>query len=163
MAIKEVKRISLDELCSQVVRLVALRGTCLRHNVGALLFKDGNIISIGYSGACKNVEHCSDSLNCIRDNHDIISGTQVEFCFSPHAELNAILNAAKIGISIKDSILWVTHKPCLSCLKAAINADILKVRYLEDYGNKQEFSTLLYQKLVQQSGLILEHYVEEII
>lgn len=161
MAISQAKRISLDELCCQIIKFVALRGTCLRHQIGALLFKDGDIISTGYSGACKNIMHCTKNLKCIRDLYNIPSGTRLEFCFSPHAELNAILNAAKKGISTKGSILWSTHKPCLSCLKAAINADITKISYLKDYGDKTTASSVLYQKLLEQSGIILELYKEK--
>ncbi|MBU1449302.1 cytidine deaminase [Patescibacteria group bacterium] len=161
MAAKKFTRISLDALYADIVALVALRSTCLRRQVGALLIKDNNIISIGYSGACKKVRHCLDLEQCLRDDFNILSGTKLEFCFSPHAELNAILNAAKIGVSTKTAILWSTHKPCLSCLKAIINVDISKIVYLYDYGNNVSESKSLYSLLVGQSGISLRQYAKE--
>jgi len=50
-----------------------------------------------------------------------------------HAEMNAITTAAKFGISLNNSVIISTHKPCIDCAKAIVSAGIREVYYLEDY------------------------------
>jgi dCMP deaminase len=52
-----------------------------------------------------------------------------------HAELNAIISAAKDGVSIAYSTAYITSKPCLNCLKSLINAGVKKIFFAEDYGD----------------------------
>ncbi|MEL7602308.1 MAG: deaminase, partial [Bacillota bacterium] len=85
-------------------------------------------------------------------NLNIPSGTRQELCYAIHAEQNAIIQAAKLGVSIDGATLYCTHQPCVICAKMIINAGIVRVVYAEGYPD--DFSV----ELLNQAGVILEHY-----
>ncbi|HDN84403.1 MAG TPA: cytidine deaminase [Candidatus Aerophobetes bacterium] len=126
------KRPSWDEYFMQITQLVAKRSTCLRRKVGAILVRDKRILCTGYNGPPRGLAHCSE-VGCLRDKLGIPSGERQEICRGLHAEQNAIIQAALYGISIKDSILYCTHQPCITCSKMIINAGIKKIIFLGDY------------------------------
>jgi len=126
------KRPSWDEYFMQITQLVAKRSTCLRRKVGAILVRDKRILCTGYNGPPRGLAHCSE-VGCLRDKLGIPSGERQEICRGLHAEQNAIIQAALYGISIKNSILYCTHQPCITCSKMIINAGIKKVIFLGDY------------------------------
>ncbi|MBU0777712.1 dCMP deaminase family protein [Patescibacteria group bacterium] len=117
------KRISHDEYFMCIAKVVCLRSTCLRHNIGCVIVKDNVIISTGYNGAVKSSEHCID-IGCIRNEMNIPSGTRIETCRAVHAEQNALLQA---GSNAQDSILYVNATPCITCCKLMVNAGIKKI------------------------------------
>jgi dCMP deaminase len=106
--------------------LVAERATCIRHHVGAVIVKDKRILTTGYNGAATSTKDCL-SLGCLRNKLNIPSGQKHEICRAIHAEQNAIIQGGLHGISIKDSILYCTHSPCVLCTKMIINAGIKRV------------------------------------
>jgi dCMP deaminase len=108
-----------------IASVIALRGTCPRAKVGAVLAKEGRIISTGYNGSPSGTPHCEDA-GCILDKRAKCTRTV-------HAELNCICFAAKHGIVTKGATLYVTYAPCLECAKAIINAGIKEVFYLKEY------------------------------
>ena len=107
---KSSGRINWDDYFMKITTLVAERSTCLRHHVGAVIVKDKNILATGYNGASSGVKDCLE-LGCLRDEQGIESGTRHEICRAIHAEQNAIIRAALNGVSVKDSVLYCTHKP----------------------------------------------------
>lgn len=120
-----MKRMGRDEYLMNIASVVALRGTCPRARVGAVLSREGRVISTGYNGSPSGTLHCID-MDCILDEEGKCIRTV-------HAELNCICFAAKHGIKTEGAILYVTHSPCLDCAKAIINSGIKKVIYLEKY------------------------------
>ena len=126
------KRPSWDEYFMQITGLVATRSTCLRRKVGALLVKEKRILSTGYNGAPRNLPHCRQ-VGCLRDKLNIPSGERQEICRGLHAEQNAIIQAALYGISIKESTLYCTHQPCITCSKMIINAGIKRIVFQGKY------------------------------
>ena len=128
-------RVSWDEYFIGIVDLIKTRSTCLRRQVGALIVKDKRILATGYNGSPVNCEHCLD-VGCIRERLNVNSGEKHELCRSIHAEQNAIVQAANTGVSIKDSIIYISHQPCVLCSKIIINAGIIEVVYREDYPDK---------------------------
>lgn len=121
-----MKRPSWDEYFMEMAKLVATRSTCLRRQVGAVIVKDKCIISTGYNGACKKAAHCSE-IGCIREKLNIPSGQQLDLCRAVHAEQNALIQAARYGISTEGSIIYVTVTPCFQCAKMLVNAGIKEV------------------------------------
>jgi dCMP deaminase len=103
---------------------VALRSTCDRAAVGAVLVKDKHIISTGYNGSAAGLEHCDDI------GHLMIEGHCVR---TVHAEVNAVIQAAVFGLATRDAVCYVTHFPCLNCTKMLINARISKLIYKNAY------------------------------
>ena len=87
---------------------------------------------------------------CLSKKLNIASGTKHELCFAVHAEQNAIIQAAKLGVSIDGATLYCTHQPCVICAKMIINAGISRVVYKEGYPD--DFSLELFK----ESGLLVE-------
>lgn len=117
--------------------LLSLRSTCTRLEVGATLVKDRRIIAGGYNGAISGDNHCIDYGCYVVDGHCIRT---------IHAEMNALLQCAKLGISTDGAEIYVTHFPCLHCTKAILQAGIKKIYYLHDYHN-DPYAIELIQKL----------------
>lgn len=125
-------RLSIDEYFLEIASVVAKRATCLRNRVGAVIVREKRIISTGYNGAPRNLEHCLD-IGCIREHYNIESGTHHEKCRAVHAEQNAIIQAALHGVSTDNATLYCTHQPCILCAKMIINANIRRVVYQSFY------------------------------
>jgi dCMP deaminase len=125
-----------------ICKLVATRSTCMRRAVGAVIVRDKRILATGYNGAPSGLQHCPPEgglhdwpLGCMRAGHCIRS---------LHAEQNALLQAAKIGIACEGSTIYVTCQPCNNCAKMIINAGIIRVIYEGDYPD--DFSLELFRE-----------------
>ncbi len=125
-------RPSWDEYFSRLARMVASRSTCLRRNVGALLVREERIIATGYNGAPQGIPHCLD-VGCLRQKQEIPSGHRYELCRGVHAEQNAIINAARYGVSTLGSVLYCTHQPCMLCARMLVNAGVISVVHQGDF------------------------------
>jgi dCMP deaminase len=116
-----------------ITRQVAERSTCLRAKVGAVIVRDKNILATGYNGAPAGLPHCTE-LGCLVYQSRTPSGEIEENCFRTiHAEMNAIAQAAKNGASIRDADIYVTHTPCIHCMKVLINTGIKRIYYEREY------------------------------
>lgn len=129
---EKLKRPTWDEYFMKAAFLVRERSTCLRRSVGAVLVKDKHILSTGYNGAPMKLTHC-DSAGCLRKKLNVPSGERHEICRGLHAEQNVLLQAARHGVSVKDSVLYITHVPCAICAKMIINAGIKEVVFADHY------------------------------
>lgn len=125
-------RPSQDEYFMEIAQVVAKRSTCIRIKVGAVIVKNGRILSTGYNGAPYGFEHCLD-IGCIRQQQNIAHGTRHEMCRAVHAEQNAIIQAALHGVSIEGATVYCTHQPCILCTKMIINGKIKRVVFMNEY------------------------------
>jgi len=148
------RRPSWDDYFMQIAELVAKRSTCLRRKVGAILVRDKRILCTGYNGPPRGLAHCNE-VGCLREKWNIPSGQRQEICRGLHAEQNAIIQAALYGISIKDSVLYCTHQPCITCSKMIINAGIKKIIF------KGEYPDSLAQDVLKEAGVRLIKYGEK--
>ena len=119
----------------EMARLISGWSSCFSEgrNIGAVIVKDKRIMTTGYNGAPAGIRTCKERGECVRRNRDIPSGTRTELCYAIHAEQNAILQAAKLGISIDGAVLYCTHQPCSVCAKMIVNVGIRRVVYREGY------------------------------
>ncbi|MBO8160121.1 MAG: cytidine/deoxycytidylate deaminase family protein [Thermosipho sp. (in: Bacteria)] len=129
---KPDNRESWDQYFAKIAEIIASRSTCFHRKVGALIVKDKRILATGYNQPPSGFPHCN-SIGCIRDDLNIQSGKNQEVCYALHAEQNALMQAAKFGISTNGATIYVTHKPCSVCARLIINAGIKKVVYIRDY------------------------------
>lgn len=109
---------SWDHHFVSIASLIATRSKDPSTQVGAVIVKDKTILSTGYNGLPRNV------------NDDVPERWErpLKYDWVVHGEENAILNAVRIGVSVKDSILYVTPlSPCLKCAKAIIQSGIKQV------------------------------------
>jgi dCMP deaminase len=116
-----------------ITRQVAERSTCTRAKVGAVIVRDKNILATGYNGAPAGLPHCLD-VGCLIYTSRTPTGETEENCFRTiHAEINAIAQAAKNGANIRDADIYITHTPCIHCLKVLLNTGIRRVFYEHEY------------------------------
>lgn len=128
------KRIPWNQYFMAQALLLSLRSTCTRLEVGATLVKDRRIFAGGYNGSVSGDSHCIDEGCYVVDGHCIRT---------IHAEMNAILQCAKLGVSTDGAEIYVTHFPCLPCTKAILQAGIKKIYYLNDYKNNEYTKELI--------------------
>lgn len=131
----------------QMAELTAQRSTCLRRQVGAVIVKDKHIVATGYNGAPRRIAHCDEIGGCLREQMGIPSGERHELCRALHAEQNAIIQAATLGVSIEDATIYITHQPCIICAKMIINAGISRIVVKEGYPDK------LSEDILKEAGL----------
>ena len=117
------KQKKLDEVFIRVAKEISSLSHCQRAKVGALLVKDGNIISFGYNGMPKGMNNC-----CEKTDKWMKLETLSEVI---HAEPNALLKAAKMGVSTDESTMYCTLSPCKDCAKLILQSGIKRVVYLE--------------------------------
>ena len=115
-----MSRISREEMYLGIVDLVAQRSICNRAKVGAIVVQGGRVIITAYNGPPSGVDVCCNvgDKECL---HTI------------HAEMNAIAWAARLGVSLKGSEMYVSMSPCLACAKVIINSGIRKVYFRDLY------------------------------
>ena len=117
----------------EIAEIVKTRSTCLRREVGAVIVKDNRIITTGYNGAPSGLKHCTEIGGCERARLNIPSGQRHELCRALHAEQNAILQAAKIGVSTEGATIYITLQPCVICAKMLVNAGIKRIVFKGEY------------------------------
>lgn len=131
-----------------IAREVAQRGTCLRRRFGAVIVKDDQIVSTGYVGAPRGTKNCCDIGSCPREEANIPSGERYELCRSVHAEQNAIINAARAGVSLLGGTIYIYGEnvsdgqvadadPCKLCKRYIINAGLERVIIKSKEGHKE--------------------------
>jgi len=145
-----------DERFMDMAFKVSTWSSCFKEDrqVGAVITKDKRILTTGYNGAGSGIKSCKEKGECLRVKLGIASGTRHELCYAVHAEQNAIIQAAKLGVSVEGATLYCTHQPCVICAKIIINSGISRVVYKEGYPD--EFSL----KLFDEAGVKLEKYFE---
>ena len=121
--------------------LTSIRSSCHRLHVGCMLIKNKRVISAGYNGFIAGLPHHS----VVRDGHEQNT---------VHAEQNAIVDAARRGVSLEGSTAYITHYPCIVCAKLLIAAGIQKIIYHKDYKNDE-----LVNKLMVQSKVEIQQFI----
>jgi dCMP deaminase len=139
-------RPSWDEYFMKIADLVSERSTCLRRAVGAIIVKDKRIISTGYNGAPRGLDHCLQ-IGCMRERLGIPSGERHELCRGAHAEQNAIIQAASAGSSMEGATMYCTTAPCSTCSKMIINAGIVRLVLGSNYPDQ------LGRELIEEAGI----------
>jgi dCMP deaminase len=135
-----------DEYFLEIAKLVSKRSTCLRRKVGALVVKGRRILATGYNGTPSGIKHCSEA-GCLRERLKIPSGERHELCRGLHAEQNVLLQASLHGVSLRDSVLYVTNQPCIICAKMIINAGIREVVVADHYPDAMALNFLKEAKI----------------
>jgi dCMP deaminase len=115
-------RPSWTEYFKQLALITSSRSPCERLKVGCVLVKDNRIISQGYNGFLPGAPHESKVI----DNHEQAT---------VHAEQNAITDCAKRGVSSADCDAYITHYPCVNCMKILCASGIKNIFYINDYKN----------------------------
>jgi dCMP deaminase len=124
------ERSSWDQYFMDIARQVATRATCDRKHVGALLVRDRTILSTGYNGSIRGLPHCDEVGHMMENGHCVAT---------VHAEANAIIQAAKNGVSIDGATIYTTASPCWPCFKLIANSGCQKIVFGEFYRDPRIF------------------------
>lgn len=133
-----------DTYFVELIKITATRSSCRKLNVGCMLVKDNRIVSQGYNGFISGCKHES----CNRDGHEVAT---------VHAEQNAIADCAKRGVSCNGCKAYITHYPCLNCVKILLSAGIKEIIYLHDYNNDD---LVIY--FCEQLNCIIRKYINSV-
>lgn len=117
-------RLSWEDYFMANAALISKRSTCDRAFVGAVLVKNKRIIATGYNGGVSATDNCDDAGHYMEEGHCIRT---------VHAEMNALIQCAKEGISTDGTEIYVTHFPCINCTKALLQAGVTKITYQKAY------------------------------
>jgi dCMP deaminase len=174
---------SWDKYYHDLCKTVASNSKCLSRKIGAIIVKDKSIISTGYNGPPRGVEHCGTRFmfdeylkkklaekevdtsqftefirtTCPRRLLDYKSGEGLDICIAGHAERNALINAARNGVSVKGATIYMDCPiPCKECLIEIINAGIeeIVVSSMDFYDETSKY-------LLGESKIKLRTYKEE--
>jgi dCMP deaminase len=132
------QRTSKDQYYLGIAKEVSTRSTCFRRAIGAIIVRDDQIISTGYVGAPRKTKDSLEHGFCLRDKLAIPHGQRYELCRSVHAEQNAIINAARAGVSLLGGDMYIYGSapggsapisafPCYICKKMLINCGLGRV------------------------------------
>lgn len=126
---------NIKETYMKIAELFAEHSTCKRLQVGAVIVKNGRIISTGYNGVPSGMNHCCDIFKDCDLNDPDFKETHGQFSakYELHAEQNAIIEAGKNGVNIIGADLYTTVQPCKYCRKLIIQSGIKKVYYRYPY------------------------------
>lgn len=130
-----------DEYFLKLAMLASERATCPRMHCGCVIVKDRYVLSTGYNGSLPGASHCEDVGCLVVDDHCVRTN---------HAEMNAISQAARHGVSLDGSTAHVTNMPCTTCAKALIAAGIVRVVIFSDYHDT------LAERFFADSGIVLD-------
>lgn len=156
--INKSNQLERDLYYLRIAKTISLRSKCLSRKIGAVLVKNDSIISGGFNGPAKGIKHCNERdvnfynrlLNlpetvegegrlfsqCPRRVYGFKSSEGLMMCGAAHAERNALIQAARNGISTLDTTLYAfCSLPCTPCMIEIINAGVKKIVCLsgEDY------------------------------
>lgn len=133
------KRPSWDQYFKEIVQITATRSPCKRLKVGCILVKNNRIIAQGYNGFLSGCPHESK----VQNGHEQAT---------VHAEQNTITDCACRGVSTQDATAYITHYPCINCMKILCASGIKYIKYIEDYRNDDlvsYFSQIADVKIIQ--------------
>lgn len=135
----------------EIAKTIAKESKCISLQVGAVIVKDDRIISMGYNGTISGTTNCNEAFEkgiFTREEHSRWSDAH-----EIHAEMNAVMFAAKNGISVNGATLYCTHEPCDQCLKNIIQAGIKRVVYLYPYKKDRCTSDYRYESFIEINQL----------
>ena len=145
-------RPSWDSYFMNIAEVVATRSTCITYQVGCVVVRDKQILVTGYNGPPSGTPHCTENGYCYPELSQCGKGLGLP-SRAIHAEVNAIAQAAKRGIPILGSSIYVTRRPCLDCLKAIVAAGIIEVIHKNDdsvsWHDRKYNVELMYLELVR--------------
>lgn len=148
---KKNTRPTWDEYFIEMAKLVGSRGTCDRGFAGTVITRDNRILTTGYAGAPSGLAHCDEVGHEI---HEVThpDGSKSKHCIrTTHSEQNAIIQAARVGVSIDGATLYTKFEPCYTCAKMIVNSGIKRIVCVNKYHQAERS-----REIFKQAGISLE-------
>lgn len=153
------QRPTWDEYFMAISKEVGKRGTCDRGRSGCVIVKNKQILTTGYVGSPVGIAHCDEVGHLFKSvTHE--DGRTSQHCMrTTHAEQNAIVQAAKLGVALEGATVYCKMEPCAVCAKMIINAGIKRVVCEKRYHAAQDSRDLFNQANIQLD--VLDDEVEQ--
>ncbi|MFC1833292.1 cytidine/deoxycytidylate deaminase family protein [Thermodesulfobacteriota bacterium] len=153
-----MNRPSWHEYFMMTAKLVSVRSTCNVRKIGAVIVRNNRILTTGYNGAVHGAPHCIDQGPdfCLRRSIGAHDAEKYNYCLSSHAEVNALNQAARFGISVEGATLYCTLEPCNWCFKQLIQAGIRAIYFEESYDSKKKEFDLYWRKIMESDTNVNE-------
>ncbi len=142
-----------------IAKIISTRSTCNSRPIGCVIVRDRQILTTGYNGSVPGGPHCIDEngedgdLFCFRRSMGVPEADKYNWCRSSHAEANAIAQAARLGIALAGSTLYVTVAPCYVCLKLLATARVNHIYYEYRYESTDPQRDEFWHRVVKESGI----------
>jgi len=138
-----------DQNFINIAKEIASASKCVSKQVGAVIVKNGRILSTGYNGTPPGYTNCSEHWQgkYTKDHHEWSKTYEI------HAEMNAIIWAAREGISIDGATIYVTLEPCSDCSKNLIASGIKRIVYDKSY---EHTNSDVVTKFIQDNNVRIE-------
>ncbi len=138
-----------DKNFINIAKEIASASKCVSKQVGAVIVKDGRILSTGYNGTPPGYINCTDYWDgeYTKDHHNWSKTYEI------HAEMNAIIWAARKGISIENATIYVTLEPCSECSKNLIASGIKRIVYEVSY---EHTNSDIISNFIKANNVIIE-------
>jgi len=138
-----------DKNFLNIAKEIASASKCVSKQVGAVIVRDGRILSTGYNGTPTGYKNCCDYWDgkYTKEHHEWSKTYEI------HAEMNAIIWAAREGISIKDATIYVTLEPCSECSKNLIASGIKRIVYNKSY---EHTDSKLITQFIKDNGVQID-------
>lgn len=138
-----------DKNFINIAKELATASKCVSKQVGAVIVKDGRILSTGYNGTPAGFTNCNEHWKgkYTKEHHEWSKTYEI------HAEMNAIIWAAREGISIEGATIYVTLEPCSECSKNVIASGIRRIVYETPY---EHTHSEIISKFIKDNGVIIE-------
>ncbi len=140
-----------DQTFLRCANVISKESYCVSEKVGCLIVLDNRIVSVGYNGTPSGYTNCNEKFEGTGRVH-----TEWSQKYEIHAEMNALLYAAKNGISVDGATLYSTLRPCWQCSKNMIQAGVEKVVYAEEYERLQSKEEKL-RTFLEENGVSINH------
>ena len=144
----------LDKVYMQNAVNMATLSHAVRKKVGCILVTPENLQIGAYNGTPNGWSNCCEYEETIDDLHFKPTTYLVTHNYVIHAELNAILHAARKGVSVKDSTIYVSLAPCSACSAMIAQAGIKRVVFKEDYRDMSGIA------LLKEHGIVVEQLID---
>jgi dCMP deaminase len=153
-----MNRPSWHEYFMLLAKLLSVRSTCNSRKVGAVVVRHNRVLATGYNGAVHGAPHCIDQGPefCLRRRIGAHDADKYNYCISSHAEVNAVDQAARFGISLEGASLYCTLEPCNWCFKQLIQAGIVEIYYEEPYQSRNKEFDLYWRGIMESNDSIRE-------
>jgi dCMP deaminase len=138
-----------DKIFINIASELVKASKCVSKQVGAVIVKNGRILSTGYNGTPPGYVNCCDHWDgkYTKEHHEWSQTYEI------HAEMNAIIWAAREGISIDGATIYVTLEPCSECSKNLIASGIKRIVYAQEY---EHTHSEVISKFIKDNGVIIE-------
>lgn len=142
-----------DKAFINIAHEIASASKCVSKQVGAVIVKEGRILSTGYNGTPTGFTNCCAHWKgeYTPEHHEWSKTYEI------HAEMNAIIWAARKGISIEDATIYVTLEPCSECSKNLIASGIKRIVYDKPY---EKNNSEVISQFIKDNGVVIEQIKE---